>query len=150
MPKRAPFSTPTAQDVQTAAAQRAFESFTRTISRETSKANKLDLERRRAMANALPLLIDNLEEDALTVLFFGLEANATASDRKKIATHPQRPEAVDDLHAEVNAEQEAVGAETSARDAPEASSAKNHADRESAEPDTQSSPQVEADPFEQP
>lgn len=105
--RRVPFETPTPQSLQTAAAARAFDSFTRAIGRETTKINKADLERRKAMAAALPCLIETLDEEALTALFFGLEDCATASDRKKIATHPLRPEAVDDLHAEAAAEREA-------------------------------------------
>jgi len=105
--RRVPFETPQPRALQTSAAQRAFDSMTRTIGKETTKANKADLERRKAMAAALPCLIETLDEPALTALFFGLEDNATASDRKKIATHPLRPDAVDGLHAEVAAEREA-------------------------------------------
>ena len=121
--RRVPFETPTPKDLQTSAAQRAFDSFTRTIGKETTKANKADLARRKAMAAALPCLIETLEGDALTDLFFGLEDNATASDRKKIATHPDRPDAVDALHAEVAAEREAERLAEEARKAEEAKEA---------------------------
>lgn len=124
-PPRGPFETPTPKDLQTTAAARAFDSFTRTIGRETTKLNKADLARRRTMAAALPCLIETLDEDALTALFFGLEDNAIASDRKKIATHSRRPAAVDDLHAQVAAEREAarLEEEEAARKAKEAEAA---------------------------
>lgn len=129
--RRVPFETPTPQSLQTAAAERAFASFTRTIGRETTKINKADLERRKAMAAALPCLIETLDEDALTALFFGLEDCATASDRKKIATHPLRPETVDALHAEVAAEREE---ERLAEEACKAEEAKEAAAQQADEP----------------
>jgi len=105
--RRGPFTAPAPQDLQTEGALRAFNTFTRTIGKETTKANKQELARRKAMGDALPALIDTLDEEALTALFYGLEACATASDRKKIATHPQRPEGVDALHAEAEAARKA-------------------------------------------
>lgn len=150
--RRSPFATPSAQDIQTDAAQRAFNSFTRTIGRETTKANKRDLERRKAMANALPVFIDSLEkeqqEDVLAMLFYGLEVNATASDRRKIATHPLRPEAADDLHAQASAVQEANSPGNPAQDTSAVSSTERQAESGSAKSDTPTALEPDDDPFE--
>lgn len=98
------FASPNPDDLRNSATNRAFDSFLRTVGRETTKVNKQDAERLKAMANTLPRLFDNMPEDALAGLFFALETAATAANRRRIASHPKRPAEVDDLHAEAQAE----------------------------------------------
>lgn len=123
--KRAAFATPSVEELMSPSAARAFGTLVGAVGRDTTKANRADLERRKAMANALPGLIETLNEDMLTAIFFGLEDNASKSDAKKIATHPLRPAAVDDLHAKVAEEREAarLEEEEEARKAKEAEAA---------------------------
>lgn len=86
------------------ATDRAYNSFLRAVGRETTKANKADLERAKAFGETMPRVLESLDEDQLAGLFFLLERSATVSNRRKIATHPRRPESVDEMLAEAAAE----------------------------------------------
>ena len=110
LPAAAKFAAPTPEALRTNATDRAFHSFLRTVGRETTKANKADLERAKAMMETIPKLLDVLPEEGRAALFFGLEREATPANRRKIASHPLRPACVDDMHAEADAEDEARAA----------------------------------------
>ena len=107
LPAAAKFAAPKPEALRTNATDRAFNTFLRTVGRETTKANKADLERAKAMMETIPKLLDDLPEEGRAALFFGFERAATPANRRKIATHPLRPACVDDMHAEADAEDEA-------------------------------------------
>ncbi|MEJ2018979.1 MAG: hypothetical protein P8X51_12010 [Maritimibacter sp.] len=94
--------TPSAEALKTDATNRALSTFLRTVGRETTKANKLEFERRKAFGETINAWIESLDEDARAGFFASIEAIATASNAKKIASHPLRPDGMPQAGATAN------------------------------------------------
>lgn len=94
----------TAADVTTSAvasapadpAQKVLDTFLKTTRKQVLKDQKVARERDKAIIANLPAALDELEPEALRQLFVVLEASATNPQRNLIATHPMRPEGIDD------------------------------------------------------
>jgi hypothetical protein len=84
---------------------RILASIKKATGKQLLKEQKLTRERDKAIAANLTNALGVLEDDTLRDFFAGLEGLATASQRKLIATHPLRPEGVDEIVATVDAEQ---------------------------------------------
>lgn len=95
---------PQPEALRTSSTERAFNTFLRSVGRDTTRANEQELARLKAIADTMPAWLGGLDEDALIGFFYSIEAAAGVSNRRKIATHPLRPEAVDELHAEDEAQ----------------------------------------------
>ena len=93
---RSAFPVPAAEDLRTTATDRAFNAFARAVSKETTKANEMEMERRKAFGATMNAWIETLDEDQRAGFFRSIEAVATAANARKIATHPLRPEELDD------------------------------------------------------
>lgn len=83
---------------------RIFESYIRATKKDVLKEQKVAHERDKAIIANLPNALDVMDEDQRRDIFVGLESFASASQRKLIATHPLRPESVDELVQQVDAE----------------------------------------------
>lgn len=94
----------TAADVVTTAvagatadpAQKVLDTFLKTTRKQVLKDQKLARERDKAIIANLPTALAELEPEALRDLFVMLEASATNPQRNLIATHPMRPEGIDE------------------------------------------------------
>jgi len=93
-----------------AAALRIAAIVQRSAKRKVEKANNEARLRAKAINATVPDFIAALDEDALAPFFFALERLATAANRRRIASHPLRPEIVDEMHIEAD-EEEAVAVE---------------------------------------
>ncbi len=113
----ASFAAPTADDLRSDATERAFATLLRSVGRQTTKANKQDLERRKALGDTIGLWLETLDEEQRIAFFLTIESVATATNRRKIATHPLRPKLVDEMLAEGEAETEAEADEQRPEDA---------------------------------
>ncbi|WP_339109916.1 hypothetical protein [Thioclava sp. GXIMD4216] len=82
-------------------ANRALESFVRVIGTETAKEVKLDEERQKAFGASMTPFLETLDEETRAGIFQAIEAVATGPNRRKIASHPLRPNAlIERLEAE--------------------------------------------------
>ena len=105
------------------ATARAFATFQRAVGRGFRKADNQEKLIAKAIADTMPEFIAAMDDEVLTPFFFSLERLATAANRRRIASHPLRPEAVDELHEDEDAkderiaEQERKAAEAAERDA---------------------------------
>ena len=94
----------TAGDVATTAvasatadpAQKVLDTFLKTTRKQVLKDQKVARERDKAIIVNLPAALGELEADTLRDLFVVLEASATNPQRNLIATHPMRPEGIDE------------------------------------------------------
>ena len=98
----------------TAATERAMATILRSLNKQAKKEDAQERLRVKAINDTMPELIAAMDEEFLAPFFFGLERLATAANRRRIATHPLRPEIVDALHEEADAE-EALAAEAEER-----------------------------------
>lgn len=101
--------TPSTAD--TAGTARAMATLRRALEKQTKKADNQDRLRAKAINATMPDFIAALEDDTLAPFFFALERLATAANRRRIATHPLRPEVVDEMHAEADKEEAEAAAE---------------------------------------
>lgn len=92
-----------------AAALRIAAIMQRSAKKKVEKANNEARLRAKAINATVPDFIAALDKDALAPFFFALERLATAANRRRIASHPLRPEIVDEMHLE--ADEEAAVAE---------------------------------------
>ncbi|MCE6949488.1 hypothetical protein LAZ29_00755 [Cereibacter sphaeroides] len=83
--------------VSSNATNRAFNVLVNSASSDALKAEKADRERRAAIAAMLDVWLEKQPETVRTDFFATLEIAATASARKKIASHTLRPEGVSDI-----------------------------------------------------
>lgn len=86
----------------TAATERAMATLRRSLEKQTKKEDNQERLRAKAIADTMPDFIAALDEDALAPFFFALERLATAANGRRIATHPLRPEIVDEMHADAD------------------------------------------------
>ncbi|CUH36615.1 hypothetical protein JSE7799_01222 [Jannaschia seosinensis] len=103
----------------TAATEKAMATLRRSLGKQAKKADNQDRLRTKAINDTMPEFIAAMDEEVLAAFFFGLERLATAANRRRIATHPLRPEVVDEMHEEADAE-EALAAEEEERAAAKA------------------------------
>ncbi|WP_101341901.1 hypothetical protein [Cereibacter azotoformans] len=112
--------TPKLNIVSSNATNRAFNVLVNSASSDALKAEKADRERRAAIAAMLDVWLEKQPETVRTDFFATLETAATASARRKIASHALRPEGVSGVvEAELNrlAEEAARNAEEKAAEA---------------------------------
>lgn len=83
------------------AKERAYERFVGLVEKDARKAFVTEAERNRAIATTFGNWLESLAEAERTGIFAGLEAVATASNARKIATHPLRPGSTDARLAEL-------------------------------------------------
>ncbi|SES41070.1 hypothetical protein SAMN04490244_11812 [Tranquillimonas rosea] len=103
----------------TAATERALATLRRSLNKQVKKADNQERLRTKAINDTMPDFIGAMDDEVLAPFFFGLERLATAANRRRIATHPLRPEIVDEWHDEADAE-EALAAEEEERAAAKA------------------------------
>jgi hypothetical protein len=96
------------------ATERAMTSLRNTLNKQVKKADNEERLRSKAINATMPEFIAAMDDDVLAPFFFGLEWLATAANRRRIAGHPLRPEIVDEMHEEADAE-EAIAAEEEER-----------------------------------
>lgn len=92
-----------APDVKPDPKQRILDSYIRTTEKDVLREQKVTRERDKAIMANLPNALGVMDEDLLRDIFVGLEGFASASQRKLIATHPLRPEGVEELVEKVDA-----------------------------------------------
>lgn len=83
---------------------RILASIKKATGKQLLKDQKLTRERDKAIAANLSNALGVLDGETLREFFAGLEGLATASQRKLIATHPMRPEGVDEIVEQIDAE----------------------------------------------
>ncbi len=88
-----------ADDLKTEAALRSFGVFAKQIGQATTKATKVDLARRTAIADTITAWLESLDEAKRAEFFRGIEAAASGPNRRKIAGHPLRPAGLDEQTA---------------------------------------------------
>ncbi|APX89642.1 hypothetical protein BV394_07880 [Brevirhabdus pacifica] len=98
----------------TAATARAMATLRRSLNKQVKKADNEERLRDKAIGDTMPDFIAAMDEEVLAPFFFSLERLATAPNRRRIASHPLRPEIVDEMHAEAD-EEEAAEAEEAAK-----------------------------------
>lgn len=103
----------------TAATARALATLRRSLDKQVKKEDKEERLRSKAINDTMPEFIAAMDDEVLAPFFFGLERLATAANRRRIATHPLRPDIVDEWHEEADAE-EARAAEEELRAAAKA------------------------------
>ncbi|WP_282025951.1 hypothetical protein [Limimaricola cinnabarinus] len=91
-----------------AAAARIAAIIERSTKKRVEKANNEARLLAKAINATIPDFIAALDEDALAPFFFALERLATAANRRRIASHPLRPEIVDEMHLEADEEEAAA------------------------------------------
>ena len=91
-----------------AAALRIAAIMQRSAKKKVEKANNEARLRAKAINTTIPDFIAALDEDALAPFFFALERLATAANRRRIASHPLRPEIVNEMHIEADEEEAAA------------------------------------------
>ena len=107
----------------TPATERALATLRRSLNKQVKKADNEERLRAKAISDTMPDFIAAMDEEVLEVFFFSLERLATAANRRRIASHPLRPEIVDEMLEEAEAdderiaEQERKAAEAAERDA---------------------------------
>ena len=74
--------------------QRLFTNLAEAIGKDARKADKLATERRAAIAALVDDWLEAQDVPARAAFFAFIEGKATAAQKKRIATHPLRPEAV--------------------------------------------------------
>ena len=94
----------------TAATARAMATLRRSLNKQVKKADNEERLRDKAIGDTMPDFIAAMDEEVLAPFFFSLERLATAPNRRRIASHPLRPEIVDEMHADAD-EEEAAEAE---------------------------------------
>jgi hypothetical protein len=94
---------PAATEAQPDPDLRILASIKKATGKQLLKEQKLTRERDKAIAANLSNALGVLEGETLRDFFAGLEGLATASQRKLIATHPLRPEGVDEIIEKVDA-----------------------------------------------
>lgn len=85
-------SAPSPESLRSASTNRAFNTFARAVGKETTKANRLQLERRKAFTATIDVWLEELDDEAREAFFLSIEAVATVANARRIATHPLRPE----------------------------------------------------------
>ena len=89
-------TTPTAAMLKNQATERAFDTFLRTAGRQATRANNDELARKKAIGATIDTWIASLDEQARAGFFRSIEAVATTANARRIATHPDRPEWLDE------------------------------------------------------
>lgn len=95
-------TTPTAAMLKNQATERAFDTFLRTAGRQATRANNDELARKKAIGATIDTWIASLDEKARAGFFRSIEAVATTANARRIATHPDRPEWLDEEAGEGN------------------------------------------------
>ncbi|WP_375263520.1 hypothetical protein [Palleronia sp.] len=98
---------------KSAATDRAVAALKRTMGNDFKKTDNQDRLRAKAINDTMPDFIAAMDEEVLAPFFFSLERLASAANRRRIATHPLRPEIVDEMHEEAD-EEEALAADEEA------------------------------------
>ncbi len=91
------------------AKERAYERFVGLVEKDARKAFVTEAERTRTIAATFGNWLESLAEVARADIFAGLEAAASASNARKIATHPLRPGSTDVRLAELAAKPSVAG-----------------------------------------
>jgi len=89
-------ATPAVASAPTDPAQKVLDTFLRTTRKQVLKDQKVARERDKAIIANLPAALGEMEPEALGYLFIALEASATNPQRNLIATHPMRPDGIDE------------------------------------------------------
>ncbi|RVV96518.1 hypothetical protein EKE94_18265 [Mesobaculum littorinae] len=92
----------------TPATERALATLRRSLNKQVKKADNEERLRAKAIADTMPEFIAAMDEEVLTPFFFSLERLATAANRRRIASHPLRPEAVDEMLEDAEADDERI------------------------------------------
>jgi hypothetical protein len=79
------------------ATDRAFNRFKEAVEKDQKKVVVTDLAREKAFGQTVKAWLSALPHEELVQAFVQFELAASASNAKKIATHPMRPAAVDAL-----------------------------------------------------
>ncbi len=102
-PKMTKLGQAEASDAKPDPKQRIFDSYIRMTEKDVRKQQKLERDRDKAIVANLSNALGALDEDLRRDIFAGLEGLASTSQRKLIATHPLRPDGVDELVEQVDA-----------------------------------------------
>ncbi|TLP61352.1 hypothetical protein FEE96_13985 [Parasedimentitalea maritima] len=90
------------------ATDRAFNRFKEAVEKDQKKVVVTDLAREKAFGQTVKAWLSALPHEELVQAFVQFELPASASNAKKIATHPMRPAAVDALLEREQAEHPAA------------------------------------------
>lgn len=105
-------STLAGQTALSPTSQRLITTLAAAIGKDTRNADKLERERRAAIAALVDDWLAVQDEPARVAFFAFIEGTGTTLQRKRIATHPLRPAAVDAVRAKAEAEREASAVKT--------------------------------------
>ena len=96
------------------ARQRAIAALEKAIDKDAKADERLEAARRKAIGEHFTALIEDADMSLVVEVFAGLEVAATKANRKRIASHPLRPEEVDAIVEKRLAEIERLKAEEAA------------------------------------
>ncbi|MCZ4260135.1 hypothetical protein O4G76_04680 [Limimaricola sp. G21655-S1] len=96
------------------AKQRAIAALEKAIDKDAKAEERLDAARRKAIGEHFTAWIEDADMSLIVEVFAGLEVVATKANRKRIASHPLRPEKVDAIVEKRLAEIERIKAEEAA------------------------------------
>ncbi|KKL79684.1 hypothetical protein LCGC14_2012360, partial [marine sediment metagenome] len=77
------------------AKQRAIAALEKAIDKDAKADERLEAARRKAIGEHFTAWIEDADMSLIVEVFAGLEVAATKANRKRIASHPLRPEEVD-------------------------------------------------------
>lgn len=98
----------TMSNAKLSAADRAYNRFKLAVEKDQKVVIVTDLAREKAFGQTVNAWLSALVEEELTQAFAQFEMAASASNARKIATHPMRPETVDALLERKRSEREAA------------------------------------------
>lgn len=96
------------------AKQRAIAALEKAIDKDAKAEERLEAARRKAIGEHFTAWIEDAEMSLIVEVFAGLEVAATKANRKRIASHPLRPEKVGAIVEKRLAEIERIKAEEAA------------------------------------
>lgn len=109
------FTVPSLDMMKNEATSKAFDTFLRAAGKQTVKLTKAEVERQKAFGATMTDFLKSLDEEARVGFFLAFEAVASGPNRRKIATHPLRPnELIDNILAEVTDEDAAAESQEAA------------------------------------
>lgn len=76
---------------------RALAAFEKAVEKDTKKLTQDELARMKAFGDTMPAAVAEADEETRAIIFFLFEFSATTSNARRIASHPLRPAAVDEM-----------------------------------------------------